>query len=996
MHLTRRTQLIAFLVMSLGLIINIALISTRSREVPPQLPSATDQDEQTWLLGTAPVSGRIVTRGGAPVPAATIELHNVVGRQIRLAGQVGSDDDGLFEFDEAPIGYAALVVHAEGMARAVELIDVRRGGLEEVILQLQPGAAIEGRVVQEEDEPIAGVRVCARPRGNSAIPELQARCFESGEEGEFSIGELPIGLLAVAVDGRGITSMLRPDVVAPASSLLLRVTRRGGLEGRVRLPDGDDADEAQVMIAGSGLWPPRLVDVGPDGVFRVEDLPAGVYELEARTGQLVSPRELGVEVLPGRQVTVDLDLERGVALTGVVRDAIEGLPIAGARVEVSANLMAPAPVRAQTDEQGRFSATGLYPGMYRVSVWAEGHVPIVGRGCTVPDELELAMQREGVIEGRVVDSGGYPVMDATIEPDLLRARRRAGAEIQPQPIPPPSVSSATGVLGVFHGLENIDFDPSGPVVGSRVAPADRSALELTLPPEAVASSVQPALTTTSNASSWPVRSGRDGTFRLTALPAGTYALLARHPDYASARSRPVRVVSGETLSEVEIVLPVAYRLRGRVIDDEGFAVEGVLVNAQSDAAREGELTFTDGDGSFLFTGLSGSLTVSASREGFVPVSVIVNLSEEPREELVIEIAAASRVVNGRVFDSDGMPVSGARVQVRSATTGNVITRDTVSAEDGTFRAEGLAAANVVVTASAEGMGQATLLLEDDEEEVEIELELAGALTIQAIDPHTGDGVDGCEVECLAALGQRRRQPCQGSTAVFDGLDRGRADCVVTAPGRAATDVTVEVEPGSRPEHHSSQVRVELPLSLTVRGRVLDEEGEPVIGARISLEPIPLYRSGRTPARWVESGALGAFELDGVAVDAESTLYVEHVNSGSTSVVVGPFWANEEPELEVWLQADESPRPVRRHFGLAVAFAQRGEGIVVSHVAANSTAEAAGLRLGDVLTAVDGLELATPWAAARALRGQRGSSVVLSVERGDELVSFMIERELVLH
>ncbi len=45
---------------------------------------------------------------------------------------------------------------------------------------------------------------------------------------------------------------------------------------------------------------------GRDGSYRVDDLPAGVYEIEARTAELASQRELGLEVSAGGEVVVDL------------------------------------------------------------------------------------------------------------------------------------------------------------------------------------------------------------------------------------------------------------------------------------------------------------------------------------------------------------------------------------------------------------------------------------------------------------------------------------------------------------------------------------------------------------------------------------------------------------------------------------------------------------------------------------------------------------------
>lgn len=1009
MHTNRK--ILAFALVVAGFIAAVVLLETSPPSPSPHLPSGSESWRQRSLFELAPLSGIVVDERGEAIAEASIEAYSLLGRRVQLIAEQTTDAEGSFNFAEVPEGFVALVATAAGRSRRVQIVDLHRGGLSEVEIVLDVGASIAGQVVNEAEAPVASVRVCARSHDVGPVPELEAQCSSTDDEGVFSIGNVSEGLLAVAVDGEGIASMVRPDVIAPVDALVLRVTRRGALRGTVRLPNGRAADDAEVLIAGSGLWPPRVITVTGDGTYLVEDLPAGVYELEARSEGLVSMRELGVEIIAGRPVTVDLDLEQGAALQGRVLDGRSGEPIEEARIVVANDLLSTAPTISWSGSDGHFVVTGLAPGEHRLSVWSDGRVPVVGRPCIVPSEVEVTLAPEAVVSGRVVDERGYPIEGASVEPDLANPQSPLLVSAPPAAMSPVSstpfpIEGSGGELGVYPGLEEIDFDllpleERAEADGSRSPPsaADRSAVDLTHISTATSSLPASAVNVIASRTkgSWPVTTDRGGEFRLGGLPAGSVVVLASHRAMAPGRSKALTLSPGDHIEDVVIVLSRGVELRGRVVDSRGFPVEGVLLSLIGEGtSRQGRLTFSERDGTFLYDGVAGQVTLSASHSSYAPATIVIDIPVEAEaQEVEFALEEAARTVQGRVLDSRDHPISGADVSVRSVTSGSPLVRHAISAEDGTFSVDGMAGGLVVVQARAAGMSTGSTSAGPDVDEVTIWLESAGALLVEVIDPHTGDAIEGCSVDILASIGRRGRHACEAGSASLVGLPTGQATLWISAPGRATQEVTAHVEPGVDVSDPDAYLRVELPASTVIRGQVLDAEGEAVVGARVSLLPLPRTFTPSTRGDWVESGVQGSFEIEGLELDAAAVIHADHPSLGAAQVEVEPAWEGDEPEVEIWLEAPERARGRGRHFGVAADMAARGGGIVVAQVAAGSRAESSGLRRGDQVHLINGVEVVTVIEAYRRLRGPRNTALVMTIRRGDDEVVFLIERELVL-
>ncbi len=997
---SRRQNIVTISVLLIGLLGSIGLSRLRFDEEPPPLPppGPTDPLEAFALLGTASLSGVVLDGDGAPIQSAGVQAYALSGRQIIRVAELESDDSGAFLFDRVPVGGAAVVAWAEGKARSVELVDVGRGGLSDVRVELREEARVAGRVVLDDDSPVAEAVVCARPHRHSAVPELDGLCASTDDEGAFALDHLDIGLITVAVEGEEIAPVVRPEVVAPASALLLRVSRLGALRGTVRRPDGVGAESARVIIAGSGIWPPWTIETDEDGTFVAQGIPEGVYEIEAHWRSMASRRELGVEVDADGRMTVDLDLDDSAELWGTVLDRRSGRPIANATVSLAADLLSLAPARSQTSEDGTFRVDGLAPGTYWLSISADGYVAVSGQSCTVPSEVELTLDREAVVTGRVIDSRGFALAGAFVEPEPHAARSSASSLV----IPSVSFSGATPLapgpiddLGVRPGLENIPLPlvpstPEGraPDAGPSLA---QVALGLALPP-----SLSGASSPEANESGWPVQTRWDGFFTIRGLPSGRLRLLARHPSAAPGRSDEIVMTPGATVEGVEIVLVPGVELAGRVLDGRGFPLEGALVRLQGDSAAESRVVITPPGGEFSFGGVTGSLQLFVSRDGFAEAMVPLEIDATgDRRDVEIRLEAANRRLYGRVVDERGFPVSSATVTARSISRGRIATHRILAESDGTFELDGLSGDTIVVEARCPSSAVGSAAAGPGEEEVEITVSSGGALVLVATDPSTGDFLSTCTAEVLPASGARRSDVCIDGRAVFTDLPPGPARIWVSAPERVAVETVAEVTAGAGPDDPDSEVSVELGAALTLSGQVLDSEGLPVVGARIFSSEIPLSSLRGSENRWGRSGTGGHFEISGVPLDVESSLHFRHPSSGTAIVEVGPFWPQDEPEIEVVLEAPERSRGSRRFFGLAMDLGVRNGGVVVRHLSPGSAAETAGLRSGDRIVAIDGRPMRGAGVAARALRGPRGTAVLVTYSRGGTESVIAVERELVV-
>jgi len=215
-------------------------------------------------------------------------------------------------------------------------------------------------------------------------------------------------------------------------------------------------------------------------------------------------------------------------------------------------------------------------------------------------------------------------------------------------------------------------------------------------------------------------------------------------------------------------------------------------------------------------------------------------------------------LEGQVIDDKDQPVAGARVAIDANPPIVVETEG-----DGSFVFEHLISRDYRIEATAgEGYaGPARLRLVDKAEPITLRMRRGAIVEVVVTDRQGGAPIAGAEVELRATLTWRATTNAEG-VAQLRGLGAVWAPVAVRAAGFAPTAMMVgtAATPGA-----TERVAIALARGAALAGRVVDEAGKPVGGARVvatsASEPLPVVDPRRDG---VLAGADGTFTIPAVS------------------------------------------------------------------------------------------------------------------------------------
>lgn len=792
----------------------------------------------TFLLGpAAAISGQVVDEAGRPVAGARIETvtNPADYRMARIENKVAwSGPDGRFVLRRLPAGRVhGVTATKEGFAPARQIGD----STAPVRLVLRQGTVAVGRVVDEQGEPIAGVELTLLPSEDDQLPKPALEFGAvSDAKGSFRIPKVSAGLFDLRAARQGFTTTTLSGILIPENEVQAEI-------GEITLPPGaaiegivvDERDkpvqgaEVDLTPFGSDSLPAdyrflnrQPVVTGPDGRFRIADLPRGIrVGLTAEHPELTSAEMAGVEAPTAEPVR--LRLTRPRSLEGRVKDR-QGEPVAEARLFFSESAGVPIgggwqhrPSHATTDPEGRFVLSGLKPGTVYVTAMASGYRTRSAQAVQIPEEgqappVEITLEPGTFLEGTVRDSRGNPVTAANValqgppESGFGRAvsvdeeGRYEIGDLEPGPVE--VVASSTGgpsaraALEIRPGRNRLDLrlgegnEVSGRIVDAQGSPVPGARLSLrTMPkeggmpmfvgdPEAVSSA--------------------DGSFVFQGILDGEYLLLGTRQGFAPVTLPGVQV-AGAPVSGLELRLGPGAVIRGRLLGLDPATASRVNVTAAPQNPGTHLQGVVDPSGSYRIQDVPpGEWIVMAYLNA--PDMAMAQVEVGPGEmEVVQDLEFQSGfTLTGRVL-LDQRPLTRAMVIVHTTNQEKPAGGSKETAWDGTFRMERLPAGTYSLRVLI-GHSLTHVQSLDISGDRELTIEIATGAVEGRLLSAEGLPVSGASISLateeigFVSPGASASSDDQGAFA-FPGIPAGTYKITVRAAGFAPVESRVVVTPG---------------------------------------------------------------------------------------------------------------------------------------------------------------------------------------------------------
>ncbi len=925
----------------------------------------------------------LVNPDGKPVSSASVQV--VAGNSCRQTAR--SDSQGHVRISGCAQGATSdFTVDAAGLARSHGRLP-SQAPAGPIVVKLAWAALVVGHVRDDRGQLVAKGQVTARRARENGGGQDDIWSAITDDTGLFTFDTLPSGKFALEVSAPLHETTVLPAVLAPSrDGIDVVLPRTAAIAGRVLGADGKPAGNAEVVLAGSGVWPPKKLQTTTDGTFRIEPVPEGIYELRATRGDDLSEPVEGISVDPGALRRVDLRLHAGARLRGRVLDAQTGRGLAGVHVRINEDALS-APQRAvDSDASGSFTLACLRTVPQRVSARLADYVVIEAWAHPGDDKLlELTMLRAGTLEGSVVDEDGQPIAGAELEVHGLADTGRQVLMSSALGVPLPSDSPANSVvtpaagdnLGVTAG--RVPLIPLSGSAAGTVAEADVLAF----------------------------RTDAHGAFHLSGLPPGSLRVAARKAGFAPSESSAHALHAGETLREVQITLSHGGSVAGRVVDAHDAPLEHVRVELLAETEGSPRSTVSDQLGAFRFSAVRGPWIVTAYPPGLPPVRANATLKGSEEQTITLRVETETVTLEGRVLDGRARPIENATISLRALQASTPFAITVLSGDDGRFQIEGLPAPPYRISADHSDYAPSKpVKVATISDPVEIVLASGSSLHGAVIDAQSNEPISGARVSLSASpsggtLAARSRSD---GTFEFLHVTDGQYMVLVEADGAIAERREV---PLGVPEPDREETFVLTPAG-GVSGEIVDRLGAPVWNAEVSAGDPPDW------SKTTRTDHAGHFQLTGLA-PGDVVLSARHASAGSLELGarthVYPRQETPGTVLRLPEVADEasssggsveakrlaatptpgtSPaekvatltKPVKAD---ALAFSGRGNDVVVTSVPTTASAARLGLELGDVLLAVDGEPVRSPAQARGMVRAIGGAQPMLEVRRGGTIM-----------
>ena len=433
--------------------IEVAVDQVVELEVVLEVAGGRGDDEDVEFGG---VAGSVANEDGEAVPEARV----VLSARGQRALQAQTDENGMFNFEEVPVGEWVIQVAGRGYLPFREDIEVAvdQPVELEIVLEVAGGrggdddeevefGSVSGSVTNEDGEVVAEARVMLNSRG---LRPLQS---QTDENGAFNFDEVPVGEWTIQIAGRGYLPFREDIEVAVDQVVELEVVLEvaggrgddedvefGGVAGSVANEDGEAVPEARVVLSARGQ---RALQAQTDenGAFTFDEVPVGEWTIQI-AGRGYLPFRADIEVAVDQAVELEIVLEVAGGRGGDDDEEVEFGSVSGSVINEDGEAVAEATVllssrgqrshRSRTDNNGEFTFNDVPVGDWTIQVSGRGYFVFRDEVAVEVDqaiELEIVLETAGdrgevelgSVSGSVVDENGDPIELAHIR--LVPANR---------------------------------------------------------------------------------------------------------------------------------------------------------------------------------------------------------------------------------------------------------------------------------------------------------------------------------------------------------------------------------------------------------------------------------------------------------------------------------------------------------------------------------------------------------------------------------------------
>ncbi|MEO6097472.1 MAG: carboxypeptidase regulatory-like domain-containing protein [Fibrobacteria bacterium] len=221
-------------------------------------------------------------------------------------------------------------------------------------------------------------------------PEVGGGTFTTDADGRFAGENLPSGSYSLTADAEGFSqgrlASLTVSAASQANAAFVLTANRGQLTGLVKI-EGVAAANASVTANAYGVS--RSAATGPDGRYRIDRLPSGVYSVSAVLAGYGADKSYESQSLAANASLANLDfnLTRNAGgLSGTVSGAASP---AGVKISLTGKKGGRA--YAVCDGSGKYSIASIPADVYTVTVTASGYKLA---GATQNPELDVTGAKE--------------------------------------------------------------------------------------------------------------------------------------------------------------------------------------------------------------------------------------------------------------------------------------------------------------------------------------------------------------------------------------------------------------------------------------------------------------------------------------------------------------------------------------------------------------------------------------------------------------------------